>query len=285
MSFIINQYGIYSTGLLVKKEDVVERPDQRTRFVEASKQIAEGLQSSLKDDDASKVLVNNTTPKTAITSSGVSMLLGAAQSVISIATEAISAISDLQKQQLDNATKAASVATGSQTTDLKASNAAIDTEINRVLSAATYNGKNIFSQLTSITGPTAEGQNTLIVNLPPIGDMQFTSSVSLTSESTSASAVIALTNASVGTKQLESAFISAQGKISEAIQATSAERAADPEKVKETTAQDLAKKIADQIGSPFQNEFATKSLIEATTRSLTSDKVQDLIRPDPNIQN
>jgi hypothetical protein len=277
MSFITDKYGIYASGLLVQKNEP-SKVDLRSRFADGSKAIADSLKDDAsKKDDASQVRLAKAVDDNSQSSAGLSILLGAAQSVVSIGSSAISEIADLQQQQLDNATTAKNSVLNSKTTALQTQNSTIDTEISRIQSNAKYNGKNIFSELTSLSGPSEDGQSGFVVNIPNVASLQLTSSVTITNQTTAATAVIALTNALVSTDQLQSAFDSAQTKVSAAIEEASAIRADDPKVEQEVTVSDLVKKIANQIGSPFQNEYSKRSIIEAATKELDPDKAHELV--------
>jgi hypothetical protein len=274
MSFITDKYGIYSSGLLGRKGDPPSNSppsDFRARFTEASQSLA------IASDDATTVSIANSKDDSAQDSSGVPGLLGAAQSVVGVASNALESIAALQKQQLDNAETAADSPLSSTTSSMQTQNATIDSEITRIQAAATYNGKNVFSQLNALNGPVLEeGQGAIAVNIPNISNLQLTSTVTITNQTTAASAVIALTNASQSSGQLLSAIDSAGGKVDATIATSQAAPSVTPEQSDQETVSDLAGKIANQLGSPYQNEYAKRSIIEASTKQ-PDEKDQEFV--------
>lgn len=274
MSFITDKYGIYSSGLLGRKGDPPTNStvsDFRARFTEASQSLAAA------SDDATTVSIASSKDDATQDSSGVPGLLGAAQSVVGVASNALESIAALQKQQLDNAETAADAPLSSTTSSMQTQNATIDSEITRIQAAATYNGKNVFSQLNALNGPVLEeGQGAMAVNIPNISNLQLTSTVTITNQTTAASAVIALTNASQSSDQLLSAIDSANGKVNATIATSQAAPSVAPEQPDQETVSDLAGKIANQLGSPYQNEYAKRSIIEASTKQ-PDEKDQEFV--------
>jgi len=274
MSFVTDKYGIYSSGLLGRKSDPPSNnpiSGFRARFTEASQSLASS------SDDATTVSIANSKDESAQESDGVPMLLGVAQSVVGIASNALASIAALQKQQLDNAETAADAPLSSTTSSMQTQNASINSEITRIQAAATYNGKNVFSQLNALNGPVLEeGQGAMVVNIPNIANLQLTSTVTITNQTTAASAVIALTNASQSSGQLLSAIDSAGGKVDATIATSQTASPVTTEQPDQETVSDLAGTIANQLGSPYQNEYAKRSIIEATTKQ-PDEKDQEFI--------
>ena len=292
MDFFTDKFGIWAGGRLgaVKPAGLVPVTSainsEFSLLARSAKNTTDALSNS---NDALSIDTTASSRRSAndpsLTSAGASRLLGDTQSIISIAQSALSAITDLQNQKLTAATSAANSALGENTANQQSQISTLDTEIKRIQASANFNGKNVFTDITSFTAgqssdPTSTS-NTLILNVPNLGSVRFTSATntSVTSQATAAASVTSLTSDLASTESLTNAFSSAQGEVTKAIENEQKSRAAaasDSSVVTEATATDLAKSIASQLVNPYSTEIAKQALIDLSAGNLNADSVQAL---------
>ncbi len=196
--------------------------------------------------------------------------------------QAISAVSDLRSQQLELSERAEGVAVGRELTSISEQVSAIETEISRVTSSATFNGTNVLQGNvfgTLDTGNQGEGFVISVADANALANTEI-DSISTPNDAVAVSNQLKQILTDVG--RFEQDTEQAQ-EVASNPASTRPELVSEPrDQLSVEEADALAQSITQQLSQTLQNQFGagttSLSLIDALSAGLNPERVNELIQ-------
>lgn len=225
--------------------------------------------------------------QTSVTGSSteVSTLLIASnsKSFVDIASAAVSSIASLREKQSDLAYEAKNTADPTRQTTLNTELSNLQTEIQRVYNAATFNGQNVLQGNTSVVSSDRLDLNE-VVSSANLSTLATNPNVSLSGQTNASTAYDTLTGyvaaAYSAVAGIGAAASKADTTLSEAVSKDQAARQISPTKISEIeVAQKVADNVSEKIAASADPNKGEKALVDSIS-NLNPDRVAALLSED-----
>lgn len=225
--------------------------------------------------------------QTSVTSSSTEastlLLASNSKSFVDIAAAAVSSIASLREQQRDLAYEAKNIADPERQTVLNTEVSTLQTEIERVYNAATFNGQNVLQGQTSrVTSDTLDLNE--VVGTANLSTLATNPQLSLSGQTNAATAYDTLKGyvaaAYTAVAGIGAAANKADSTLSKAVSADQAAREQSPSQISEfEVAQKVTDSVTEKLTAAASPDEAEKALVDSLS-NLNPERVAALLSED-----